>query len=63
MGEDTTVGACDSAGVGVHALEDGGASNLDTSHFGSEGVLGEVLNAEFATGGLYLTELVSLGSV
>jgi hypothetical protein len=61
--ENSTVRARDSSAVGGHASEVGGAGDLDTGKFVSLGVLLKVLNGEFATGGLDLHELVSLGSV
>ena len=63
MGEDATVWARHSAGGSTHALKVMGASNLDSLHSGSSGVLLEVLNAELATWGLYLAEFVTLGPV
>ena len=50
-GEDATVWAGNSAGGSAETSEDGRASDLNSSHFGSEGVLCEVLDCKFATRG------------
>jgi len=63
MGEDTSVGASNSAGGSTHAFKVMGASDLHASHSGATGVLLEVLNAELATGGLDVAEFVTLGPV
>lgn len=63
VGEDATVWARHSAGGSAHALKVMGASDLDSLHSGSTGVLREVLNAELAAGGSESTELVALGPV
>ena len=45
------------------SLEVSGAHHLDSLHFGAIGLLFDVLDCEFATGGLHLSKAVRLGSV
>ena len=63
MGEETTVGTGDGSVAVGHLLQGVGTGNLNSLHAGTSGVLGEVLDGEFASGGTLSSELVALGSV
>merc|ERR1740139_1098932 len=63
VGEETTVGTGDGSVAVGHLLQGVGTGNLNSLHAGTSGVLGEVLDGEFASGGTLSSELVALGSV
>jgi hypothetical protein len=63
VGEETTVSARDGSVAVGHSSEVVGTSDLDTLHLVSAGVLLQVLDSEFASGGTLSSELVALGSV
>ena len=58
MGEDTTVGSADGSGGATGSLEVSGSHSLNTLHLGAIRLLFDVLNREFSTGSLYLSEAV-----
>ena len=63
VSEDTTVSSADLSVGTAGSLEISGSHDLDTLHLGAVSLLFDVLNREFATGGLHFAEAVGLGPV
>ena len=63
MGKGTSVWSADSSSTDALSLEDGRSGNLDSVHSSTVRLLFDVLNREFATGSLYLSEAVRLSPV
>ena len=63
VGEETTVGTGDGSVAVGHSSEIVGTGDLDSLHSVTSGVLLEVCDSKFASGGTLSSELVALGSV
>jgi len=63
VGEDATVGSGHLSVSTAGSLEISGSHDLNALHLGAVGLLFDVLNREFATGGLHFAEAVRLGSI